>query len=68
MEPRYVSVGIVHHAGNYPVEGLRAKQGPNTCSEGEFGCGALETDEVEREIVNLGLGLVVGKGVDTVRK
>ena len=36
-------------------------------SKGKFGRGALETDEVEREIVDLGLTfLLVGEGVDTV--
>ena len=60
-------LGIIHHAGNCPVQGLSAKRCPDTCSEGEFGCGALETDEIEREIVDLGLTfLVVGKGVDTI--
>ena len=66
---QFNGLGIVDHDGNCPVEGLRAKQGLNTCSEGEFESGALETDEVEREIVDLRLGLtflVVGEGVDTV--
>jgi len=64
---QFDSLGVIHHAGNRPVQGLSAKRGPDTCSKGKFGCGALETDKVERQIVDLGLTfLVVGEGVDTV--
>ena len=64
---QFDSLGVIHHAGNCPVQGLSAERGPDTCSEGEFGHGTLETDEIEWKIVDLGLTfLVVGKGVDTI--
>jgi len=64
---QFDSLGIVHHAGNCPIQGLSAERCPDTCSEGEFGCSTLETDKVERQIVDLGLTfLVVSEGVDTV--
>jgi len=60
-------LGIVHHTGNRPVQGLGKERGPDTCSEGKFGRGTLETDEIEWEIVDLGLiFLVVSEGVNAV--
>jgi len=64
---QFDGLGVVHHAGNRPVQSLSAERGPDTCSEGKFGGGTLETDEIEREIVDFGLTLlVVGKGVDAI--
>ena len=66
MVKQFDSLGVVHHAGNRPVQGLSAEQGPDTCSEGEFRCSALEANKIEWEIIDFGIFLIVGKGIDTV--
>ncbi len=52
-------LGVVHHAGHRAIESLCTKRGPDTRAQREFGCSALETDEVERQIINLRLALLV---------
>ena len=60
-------LGIVHHTRNHPVQGLSVEQGPDMCSEGKFRCGTLETNEIEWEIVNLGLiFLIISEGDNAV--
>jgi len=57
----------VHHTRYGLVEGLSTEGCPNTCAKGNFGGRALETQEVEWELIGLRLNLlVVDKGVDAL--
>lgn len=46
---------VVHETRDSTVKGLRSQGSPDTSSEGVLGSGRLETDAVERQIVNLAL-------------
>ena len=58
---------IVHHARDRAVKRLRTKRSPDTRAERELRCGGLEPDAVERQVVRLGLALLVhAEGVRAV--
>jgi hypothetical protein len=50
------STAVVHETRYSSVQSLRAKRGPDTCAQGVLGSGRLETNTVERKVINLALG------------
>ncbi|KAJ2975809.1 hypothetical protein NUW54_g11669 [Trametes sanguinea] len=52
-------LGVIHHTRDCAVQRLRAQGSPDTRAEGELGCRRLEADAVERQVVRLGLALLV---------